>query len=323
MKFWSEHHQELISKAITTSKSRHTRSFAVFDADNTIWKHDITEGLLAWMCVQGRLSIQTLDNSILPISPRSGETLLSYYNFLCSIDHSIGYLFAVQIFAGLSLSELRLFVKELMSQKNPIQAPVRKGYQWIPIPKVFPAQRELIHTLQEQGVEVWIVSASLEEAVRMVASDALYGVHVPPERVIGVNLMMNSPDDDSFLVGPIERRQGRRGVEYFFSEERLRYRLSSVPYAPLTWYGGKVAAIMEWIDAVDRPLLVAGDSPNDFYMQFYAAADDDGIRLRIDTDPAHKKLLEARIRRHEKGSMYASPRKGWLEVTPTMLGVPD
>ena len=135
MKYWSEHHQELIFKAITASKSKHTRSFAVFDADNTIWKNDITEGLLAWMCVQGHLSMQTLDDSILPISPRSGETLLSYYNYLCSIDHSIGYLFAVQIFAGLSLSELRSLIKDLMSQKSSIQAPVRKGYQSIPIPK--------------------------------------------------------------------------------------------------------------------------------------------------------------------------------------------
>ena len=70
MKYWSEKHQELIYKAIHTSKSRHTRSYAVFDADNTIWKHDVTEGLLAWMNVHGLLSIHNLDDSILPFPLR-------------------------------------------------------------------------------------------------------------------------------------------------------------------------------------------------------------------------------------------------------------
>ena len=321
MKYWSEEHQKLINSAIRMSKSKHARSFAVFDADNTIWKHDLTEGLLAWMCVHGHLSIQTLDSSILPIPIRPNETLLSYYNFLCSIDHSIGYLFAVQIFAGFSLSELRVFVRKLMETKVPIETPIRDGIQAIPVPQIFPAQRELIHTLQSQGVEVWIVSASLEEIVRMVASDERYGVNLPPERVIGVNLIMNSPNDDSFLVGPIERRQGCQGNEYYFSEERLGYKLSTVPYAPLTWYGGKVAAILEWIESIDKPMLVAGDSPNDFYMQFHA--DEEGVRLRIDTNPDHKVQLENKISLHEQGSMYSSPRKGWLEVNSTMLGIPE
>ena len=52
-------------------------------------------------------------------------------------------------------------------------------------------------------------------------------------------------------------------------------------YAPATWYAGKVAAIKEWIHPSQRPILVAGDSPNDFYMQFYANVEEGGVRLRI------------------------------------------
>ena len=321
MNHWSQEHQKRIHNAIRISKSKHARSFAVFDADNTIWKHDLTEGLLAWMCVHGHLSIQKLDSSILPFPLRTNETLLSYYNYLCSIDHSIGYLFAVQIFAGFSLAELQEYVRGLMNTQSPIETPLRDGFQLIPVPQIFPAQKELIHTLQAHGVEVWIVSASLEEIVRMVASDEEYGLNLPPERVIGVNLIMNAPDNSSFKVGPIERRQGCTGTEYFFSQERLRFTLSTVPYAPLTWYGGKVAAILEWIESIDKPMLVAGDSPNDFYMQLHA--DDEGIRLRIDTNPEHKVLLEERIRQHEAGSMYTTPRNGWMEVNATMLGIPE
>ena len=135
----------------------------------------------------------------------------------------------------------------------------------IPIPQIFPAQQELIATLQARGVEVWIVSASLEELVRMVISDPKYGVNLPPERVIGVNLMLQKPDK-TVTVGAIERREGRCGNDHYLSESRMSWTLTSYPFAPLTWYGGKVSAILEWIDESQRPILVAGDSPNDFYM---------------------------------------------------------
>ena len=53
--------------------------------------------------------------------------------------------------------------------------------------------KELIAYLRANNVDVWIVSASLEEVVRMVASDPEYGLSIPPERVIGVNLMLKKP----------------------------------------------------------------------------------------------------------------------------------
>lgn len=61
-------------------------------------------------------------------------------------------------------------------------------------PRIYPRQRQLIHTLIASGVRVYIVSASLEELVRMVACDARYGLNVEPQRVIGVTLMLNDPN---------------------------------------------------------------------------------------------------------------------------------
>ena len=43
--------------------------------------------------------------------------------------------------------------------------------------------------LREHNIEPWIVSASAEEIVRMVASDPKYGLHIKPENVIGVMLL--------------------------------------------------------------------------------------------------------------------------------------
>ena len=69
-------------------------------------------------------------------------------------------------------------------------------------------------------------------------------------------------------------------------------------------------------------MLVAGDSPNDFHMQFYAAAA--GVRLRIHLSDQHKnKLEEEKQRRSIPNSSDENVHSGWLEVTPESLGIPD
>jgi hypothetical protein len=63
-------------------------------------------------------------------------------------------------------------------------------------------------------------------------------------------------------------------------------------------------------------MLVAGDPPNDFYMQFYANAKAGGTRLRIHRKDSHKKKLEEekKKRSSSKNSLF-DPKKGWLEVS--------
>ena len=78
-------------------------------------------------------------------------------------------------------------------------------------------------------------------------------------------------------------------------------------YAPATWYAGKVAAIKEWIHPSQRPILVAGDSPNDFYMQFYANVEEGGVRVRIHRKDAHKEELELDIAARKGGENNADP----------------
>ena len=103
----------------------------------------------------------------------------------------------------------------------------------------------------------------------------------------------------------------------------MQWKLGTYPFAPLTWYAGKVAAILEWIDPSERPILVAGDSPNDFYMQFYAAAENDAIRLRIHRKDRHKRVLAIEKMKREKGNANPDPEKGWIEVTADELGLGD
>ena len=322
MTHWSTEHKILIQKAIACAKDN-PHPFAVFDADNTIWKYDLIEALLAWMGNANQIDLYNLPAEIIPIPFRDGETLISYYDFLCEIDHSIAYLFASQVFAGFTLSELRTATHQMMRETNDIIVAMRDGnHRTVPVPKIFSAQVELIHTLQSNGVEVWIVSASLEEVVRMVASDPIFGINLPPERVIGVNLMLHKPDG-SVTVGAIERQQGQIGNTYYLSDARMEWVMGAFPFAPMTWYAGKLAAIQEWIDPTQRPILVAGDSPNDFYMQFYCDVDNNGIRLRIHRTDTHRERLAAEIERRSTGTANSAPSKGWLEVTGAELGCPD
>lgn len=319
---WSEVHRQQVYAAIEGAKDN-PHPFAVFDADNTIWKYDLIEALVAWMEHTEQIQLHNIPPELIPVPFREGESLISYYDFLCDIDHSLAYLFTAQIFAGFTLGELREATKIMMAQTEDIVVPIRGGQQrTVPIPQIFPAQVELIHTLQAQGVEVWIVSASLEEVVRMVASDPAFGINLPPEKVIGVNLMLQKPSGD-VTVGAIERKAGYTGLEYYLGSERMHWVMRAFPFAPLTWYAGKLAAIQEWIDPTQRPILVAGDSPNDFYMQFYCEVESGGVRLRIHRKDSHKERLHQEISRRQNGTANENPALGWLEVTATDLGCPD
>jgi len=318
MKHWSAERTTQITKAIERCTHGNPHPFAVFDADNTIWKHDLVESLLGWLSQKGLLHLSDAPSEILPVQPSEMDTIISYYDDLCAIDHALGYLFASQIFAGFTLRQLQREIDLMMASPTLIEAPMPNGTKTLQIPALFPGQIELIHWLQANGVEVWIVSASLEELVRMVASNPIYGLNLPPERVIGVNLMFARPDGTT-SVGALERRSGCQGNGYYFANERMQSVLTTVPFSPLTWYGGKVAAILEWIDDAHRPILVAGDSPNDFYMQFHVA--EGGIRLRIDRSEDHRQELEKRTAHQAHGNVNVEPKQGWIEVTALELGL--
>jgi len=319
---WSLEHRTQIHQAIEGAQ-HNPHPFAVFDADNTVWKYDLIEALLAWMGNTGQIQLNRIPAEYIPVPLRDDETLISYYDFLCDIDHSLAYLFASQVFAGFTLGELRDATKSMMTQTENIVVPMRNNQQRaVPIPQIFPAQIELMHTLQAHGVEVWIVSASLEEVVRMVASDPAFGISLPPERVIGVNLMLEKTNGE-VTVGALERQAGCTGLDYYLGPERMNWTMAGFPFAPLTWYAGKLAAIQEWIDPTVRPILVAGDSPNDFYMQFYCDVDAGGIRLRIHRKESHRVQLDSEIAARQKGSANQSPARGWLEVTAVELGCTD
>ena len=315
---WSPVHQKQLRATINSAK-KDPDSYVVFDADNTIWKDDVTEGMMAWLEQKGVISLDGFADNLLPIPPKPMESVYGYYDRLCSqLGHSACYLWSAQAFQGVELNVMRSELKEMMATNDPMRVTCYHNDELttieIPVPKIFTAQVELIAELQKNDIDVWVVSASLEDLVRMVVSDPVFGILIPAEKVIGVNMLMHSPNG-SVWASAQHRENGMVGDDYF-TTDRLSGVLSHHIYAPATWYVGKVAAIQEWIHPHKRPMLVAGDSPNDFSMQFYANAKEGGTRLRIHRKDSHKKMLEEekKKRSSSKNSLF-DPKKGWLEVS--------
>ena len=118
MNHWSMFHQQQIQLAIETAFEQSDSPFAVFDADNTIWKHDIEEALLAWLEYRGLVGLNDLPASILPFPVRANDSLFSYYEHLSEMDHSICYLWACQAFAGFSLRDLHTEINKMLQRQR-------------------------------------------------------------------------------------------------------------------------------------------------------------------------------------------------------------
>ena len=317
MQHWPESARERIQHLLRELEPNEDY-FAVFDADNTLWEHDLEEALMPWLENQGILSLANLDPAIKPIPPLPEESLWNYYHRLCEIDDSVGYLWVCQVFEGLSLDVIRENIHALLQHAQPIPTNELvdgvKTETFVQPPRVFQAQIELIDALKQAGVEVWVVSAALEELVRMVAADPLFGLNIPAERVIGVNLLLR--DQDGSLRISAHDRARLVGHEAYFAPSRLQATLTHHLFAPATWYQGKVSAIRKWIHPVKAPILVAGDSQNDLPMLFEVDGAKRGVRLWVDRKETYRQAAYTEANR--RGEQF-NEAFGWLLMSPTQL----
>ena len=314
LSLWPEPGRTQLIGLIDRFGGRTPRAYAVFDADNTIWRNDLEEALMPYLEARGLISLAGLDKTLKLIEPVEGEGLTSYYLRLCDLDVKISMPWIAQVFSGLSLGELRREVREM----------IRSGDEAIepPPPKIYPAQVQLIRTLMGHGIEVYVVSAALEELVRMVVSDPDYGIGVPPENVIGVNLLLNGPGG-RVTAGAMDRMAGKKGTDWYLGADRMKLVLTTYLYTPGSWYSGKLAAIKEYIHPDQRPILVAGDAPNDHYMLFYCDAAAGGLRLFIQRKEDYLQKTQQAIRERSRktgfGKSDPMPEAGWLYLRPEEL----
>ncbi|KAJ1323948.1 phosphorylcholine phosphatase [Microdochium nivale] len=313
------------------ARNAHAGNYAVFDMDNTSYRFDLEESLLPYLEGLGVLTRDTLDPSLrlIPFRDVPGhytESLYSYYLRLCALDDLLCYPWAAQVWSGLTLRELKGHVDDLMAlgaSANATALPVR---YWdgdevvsgsVSPPVVFRAQAELYNALMDNGIAVYVVSAASEELVRFVASDPQYGYNVPAERVLGVSSFLRNATDGSLTTA---RRQVTDGT---YDEERnLDLVFGPYLYTPATWFAGKWAAILTYIDEWKRPVLAAGDTPgSDTYMLFHGVdVAKGGIHLWVNRKDAYLEELQDLIAEGARGQRdngrEVTVDKNWVVVTP-------
>lgn len=310
---WPAPAQAELDRAVAAARPG---DYAVFDADGTLWSSDIEEAGIAFFEQRGWLSIDRLPPELRPIPVAPGESLYGYYRRLCDFDAKLCLPWSAQVFAGQDLGLLKQRFDALLAHRGGIPVRyVRNGKtieETIEAPRIYAAQRALVAALTAKGVAVYVVSASQEEVVRMVASDPRYGLSIPPERVIGTSMLLR---DGAGAISTARRdiAQGLAAAPGYWSA-RSTLTPTTTLWSPSPWQEGKVAAILACIDPVRRPMLVAGDSGSDWAMLFHSG----GVRLWMDHDaPTTARLRETRAARGGDAA------RRWIEVDRRALAPVD
>ncbi|TWU72698.1 hypothetical protein ED733_003871 [Metarhizium rileyi] len=307
------------------ARNAHQGRYAVFDMDNTSYQFDLEESLLPFLEAKGVLSREKLDSSLKIIPFRdtasSAESLYSYYLRLCEVDDAVCYPFAAQVFSGVPLRQLKVYVDELMALNETIPVQYYEHgvltNSTVSPPRVFRGQVELWNRLQANGIEVYVISAASEELVRMVASDPKYGYNLKPENVIGVTLLMKDLKSGNITSA---RKQIKDGD--YHEQNNLDLVMTPFLWTPAVWKEGKWAAILTYIDPWNRPILAAGDTPDsDGPMQFQGVdVGRGGIHLWVN----RKDKYMQQINKMRKDFAAAQKRQGlpvwadknWVIVKP-------
>ena len=323
---WPQQAAEQLTRLIAAHA--HSGAYAVFDADNTTYHHDLIGALLAFMEMRGVLTRDTMQPSLALIPFRDTthrrESLTSYYERLGEIDDQVGYPWASQIFAGFTLRELKNELDAMLTQGAPIPAWHFVGDQVqelaIDVPRMQRGQQALFKALMDHGIEIYMVSAASEEIVRMVVSDPQYGYHVKPQNVIGVSLLLRDRQ-----AGTVTTARKLIAENRYDPQQLLDHEMTTALWAPLTWYEGKQAAIHTYIHPWKKPILVAGDTPLSDGPMFLRGPDPDrgGLRLFIARQDSYRDHI-AQLQSDHAADQHAhghpvTANRNWVIVTPEQI----
>ncbi len=326
LRYWPEDVARQLDQLIRANA--HSGSFAIFDADNTSYQHDLVGALLPFMEMRGVLTRETMNPSLKLIpfkdSATHSETLHSYYLRLGDIDDQVGYPWASQIFSGFTLKELKKHLDDLLAWGKPIPAEYLVGDEvqimLVHAPRLLRGQQELYNTLMRNGIDVFVVSAASEELVRMVLADPQYGYNVKPENVVGVSLLLKDRQ-----AGTVTTARKLIAENQYQPQDLLDHELTSALWAPMPWYEGKQAAIHTYVHPWKKPILVAGDTPDSDGPMLFRAPDVEQGALRLfvsrkDSALDKMKSLQARHAADQQAhGLPVTADRNWLVVTPEQI----
>lgn len=191
-----------IQKSIKAALKNGAHPIAAFDADGTLWKTDMGENFFQYK----------IDRKLVDLPADAW----GHYEAMKEISHPEAYLWLAQILKGQTIEQTRQWAKDALSVFKP-EIPV---FSWM---------RELIQFLHAEGVEVYIVTASIKWAVEPAAN----AVGVDFDHVLGI--------ETEVVKGLVTKKQ--KGL--------------------ITYREGKPAALLERTGG-RAPALAAGNTMGDF-----------------------------------------------------------
>lgn len=172
-----------------------------------------------------------------------------------SYSHDIAYPWVLYQFTGMTPDEAKILAKEAndfgignkLGKYTLESSDILTGeagkiiYKYKSGLRTQPETANLFHTFKNNGIDVYVVSASLEDIVEVFATNPSYGYNLSKDNVFGMRL---------------EMKNGK-----YTSEYKKNY--------PQTQTKGKVETINKYIKSNHKgkaPILVGGDSSGDYNM---------------------------------------------------------
>lgn len=166
-----------ISTALDLALKEDSQPIAAFDADGTLWDLDLGENFFHYQ----------IDNKLVSLPPDPWD----FYETLKAKDAPTAYLWLAQICQGQKIELVREWARQAVASVKPIP--------------VFEQQKRIIDLFLSKGVQIYVVTASIQWAVE--AGAELVGLG--PENVLGVKTEIDNGIISDRQSGLITYRQGK------------------------------------------------------------------------------------------------------------------
>jgi len=180
---WNPEIKKKIDAFIEKSRQEKGRKIAVFDADGTVWNHDVGEGFFQYQ-IKNRL--------IPPKNYPSGVDLWQKYLKGTEVDAKKTYSWLAQLQNGVPESELRKWCRNFFE----------KTFRT----SVHMEMAKLILALRREDFEVWLCSASMRWAVEPGAM----ALQIDQNKVVAIETEVAGGVVTDRLIEPVPFKEGKR-----------------------------------------------------------------------------------------------------------------
>jgi phosphoserine phosphatase len=259
-----KYHCESLEARARRLGSAHPK-IALFDLDNTLLVGDIGEAVFARLLADGMITTCTWGD---------------YESFLRS-DQTAAYRFVVEAMAGLSVRDVEEATVRVLNQPSPF---VAVDGALVPVPKIHTAMREFIRNLQDLHYLIYVISASNQFSVRIIAED-FFGIN--PRCAFGLELKLTDGRLIQTLRTPYPISQGKADL-----------------------YGITVGEV--------RPLITATDSLID--APLLALTDPLGLSIWVGNNRSEFRSMKERLRLPQQFCLLQRPKDQNLRKRVRMFG---